>query len=110
MNDFLSSIRERYKKAKNTCAQNYGAIESSTAILNLALLSLRFLVSKCRTVQLVSRVPNKQYIGFVQKNNPTIISRPANKNIFLADVVKVEKYWKSWLKQKIKPHDFARMS
>lgn len=102
-----SILRVEYEEAKQQCGADSKSIEAGEAILRLAMISLKFLVKKCKSIDLVSRVPGKQYFSFKKAN---VIARPANRELFIADSSAITRLWKKWLSEAISPTDFAKLT
>ncbi|MBI4190330.1 MAG: hypothetical protein HY525_07295 [Betaproteobacteria bacterium] len=102
-----SILRTGYEDAKQQCGTDSKSIQAGDAILHLATISLKFLVTKCKPIDLVSRVPGKQYFSFKKAN---VIARPANKALFMADSTAITRLWKQWLAEAISPTDFAKLT
>lgn len=102
-----SILREGYENAKQKCGADLKSAEAGAAILLLAMTSLKFLVRKCQRIDLVSRVPGKQYFSFKKTN---VVARPANMEFFLPDPDGVARLWKKWLAGTITPHEFSRLT
>lgn len=102
-----SILRVEYEEAKQQCGADSKSIEAGEAILRLAMISLKFLIKKCKPIDLVSRVPGKQYFSFKKAN---VIARPANRELFIADSSAITRLWKKWLSEAISPTDFAKLT
>ena len=102
-----SILRAEYEEAKQRCGADSKSTEAGEAILRLATISLKFLVTKCKPTDLVSRVPGKQYFSFKKAN---VIARPANRGLFIADSSVITRLWKQWLAEAISPTDFAKLT
>jgi len=102
-----SILRSEYTKVKRSCYSDFKSIEAGDAIIELVMVSLRFLVNQCEQVSLISRVPEKNYLSFKKDG---VVARPANEQFFLANPAKIEKLWGQWTKNRIKPSDFAKLS
>lgn len=87
--------------------RRFKSTEAGEAILRLATISLRFLATKCKPIDLISRVPWKQYFSFKKAN---VIARPANRELFIADSRAITRLWKQWLAEAISPTDFAKLT
>jgi len=68
---------------------------------------MRFLTTQCRRVDLISRVPGKEYMAFTYKD---IVSRPANRAFFEDNSEYVRTEWQNWLDGAIGAEPLARMS
>lgn len=102
-----SILRAEYDEAKQQCSADSKSSEAGEAILRLAIISLKFLVKKCQLIDLLSRVPGKQYFSFKKAN---VVARPANRELFLADPDAVARLWKKWLTETIGSSDFAKLT
>ncbi|MBI3654827.1 MAG: hypothetical protein HY232_00200 [Acidobacteria bacterium] len=70
-------------------------------------MSLRFLVKQCTPIDLISKVPGKQYFSFKRGN---VVARPANREYFVPDPDVIIRLWKKWLGETISPVEFARLT
>jgi len=102
-----TEIHDAYQAAKTACQGNWRSPEAGNAIRDLALRSMRFLANQCRRVDLLSRVPGKEYMAFTYKD---IVSRPANRAFFVGDSEYVRTKWQNWLDGAIGAEALARMS
>jgi len=100
-------LKRKYELVKAASRADLKGKKTGRSILDLTKRSLEFLVGKCTTVELVSRVPGKEYFTFGRKG---VVARPANKRFFLTDVDRLLQLWKDWLADDIQPDDFARLS
>lgn len=105
MADYL--LRAEYNKVKHQCSSSLKSPASGDVILELVLLSLRFLLEECYEIDLVSLVAGKEYFTY-QKG--TVFARPVNREFFLVDTDKVVQLWNLWLEHRITPGDFASLS
>lgn len=102
-----SKVRSEYIKVKEACNTDWKSNQAGLSIRKLAEVSLRFLVKQCRTIDLVSRVPGKEYITFKKGN---VVARPANKRFFLVEPKAIARLWKLWISNRISAVDFAKLS
>jgi hypothetical protein len=102
-----SILRAEYAKVKHLCSDDSKSARAGEAILDLATISLRFLVEKCKPVELVSKVPGKKYFSFKKAN---VIARPANKEFFVPNPKEITRLWKKWLGETISPVEFAKLT
>ncbi|MGH8646916.1 MAG: hypothetical protein ACREX4_21640 [Gammaproteobacteria bacterium] len=102
-----SILRAEYANAKHLCGADWKSAQAGEAILKLATISLRFLVKQCRPIDLVSKVPGKQYFSFKRGK---VVARPANKKYFIPDPDAITRLWKKWLGETITPTEFARLT
>lgn len=101
-----SLIHAEYIKASLACAADSKSDTAGNAILELAIVSLRYLVGQCQPIELVSRVPGKSYFTY---RNDRFVARPANLKFFESDETTVLAMWQQWLADAISPDDFARL-
>jgi hypothetical protein len=106
----LKEISEAYKSVKCLCAADLASDKAGEAILALSTLSLQFLTSACARVDLVSKVPGKQYFAFGKRNGRGAVSRPANVQSFVTDTKDVAKQWRAWAKGKGDANEWEKMS
>ena len=102
-----SILRAEYAKVKHLCSADSKSAQAGAAIFKLATISLRFLVKKCKPVDLVSKVPGKTYFSFKKAN---VIARPANKEFFVLEPKEITQLWKKWLDETISPVEFAKLT
>jgi len=102
-----SLLRAEYTNVKELCSTDWKSTQAGDAILKLVIVSLRFLVNKCKPIDLISRVQGKHYFTFKKGN---VVARPANKRFFVGDCDAITKLWKQWLGNSINPDDFAKLS
>jgi hypothetical protein len=102
-----SLIRAEYIQAGLAFKKDSKSHETGAAIFEMVIASLLFLVGKCHTIALVSKVPGKQYFTFT---NGTVMARPANTQFFSSDIDEVRQLWQQWLDDTISPEDFAKLS
>ncbi|MFH0351110.1 MAG: hypothetical protein ACHBMF_04135 [Chromatiales bacterium] len=102
-----SILRTEYEEAKRQCIADWMGARSGEAILHLAIMSLQFLIKKCKPIDLVSRVPGKQYFSFKKAN---VVARPANKELFELNPEVVTQLWKKWIAETIGAIEFAKLT
>lgn len=102
-----SIIRTEYEEAKEFCSTDSKSAKAGEAILRLAAISLKFLTKKCQLIDLVSRVPGKQYFSFKKAN---VVARPANRELFIPDPDAITRLWKQWLTETVNSTDFAKLT
>jgi len=106
----LAEIRAAYETVKSKCREDWQSSELRDAILALTTLSLTFLTSRCAQVDLISRVPGKQYFGFVREDDRKTVSRPVNGGMFLLDPSAVAGQWRNWERAAARPAAWAKLS
>jgi len=89
-------LEEPYKRLQDLAACDLKSAATSEQILNLALVSLKFLKTECTRVELISQVDNKKYFAYHRSETPKLISRPINDALFEADARKISVWWKKW--------------
>ena len=57
-------LRAAYQNVKSACRKHWASRYAADGIPDLAVLSLRFLESEGRLIDLVSRVNGKEYVSF----------------------------------------------
>jgi len=100
-------IHTAYDLVKQACSVDWKAPLAGNAILDLVEVSLRFLQAEGTAVDLISKVPGKEYFTYKKGN---ILARPVNKRLFLADGTTIRRLWNSWLAEQIGASDFATLS
>jgi len=100
-------LRSGYERVKSVCRKDWSSAEAGDAIIDLALLALRFLDSRASLVPLVSHVPGKDYVSYRFKKT---VARPANKEFFVPNGKSVCAWWRSWQRGTLDADQFARMS
>lgn len=86
-------IRDAYAEVKNACKAGWTSTAAADALIELAILSLRFLESEGTPIDLVSNVPDKEYMSY---RLDRVVARPANKRFYLRDEREVGSLWRSW--------------
>ncbi len=102
-----SILRAEYAKVKDLCADDMKGVRAGESIIELANVSLDFLTKKCTPIELVSKVPGKQYFSFKKGK---IVARPANKQFFVPDSREIARLWKKWVDELITPIEFAKLT
>ncbi len=102
-----SILRKEYEKVKRLCGADFKSAQTGEAILELATISLRFLIDKCKPAELVSKVPGKEYFSFKKGR---VVARPANRKFFVSDLRDIQRLWKKWLNESINPAEFAKLT
>lgn len=102
-NQTVRPLREPYFQLKQSARQNLKSTEVSAGILNLFLISSKFLRTQCIEVELISLVQGKEYVSFATRKRPQMLSRPINKRLFTLDESEVPTQWRTWVKDKEKP-------
>jgi len=103
-----SILRVDYAKVKAACDADYTSTRSGNAILEIVKVSLDFLITQCTAIDLVSKVPGKEYFTY-SKNG--VVARPANKGLFLPDRKAIEDLWQKWLNNQLRTDmEFAKLS
>lgn len=102
-----TEIHNAYQAAKVACQSDWRSEAAGTAVRDLALMSLRFLTRQCRRIDLISRVPGKEYMAFTHEN---VVSRPVNRAFFEEDASVVRREWQNWLEGRINADALARVS
>lgn len=102
------TLRTLYERTKAVCASAWSSDAAGASIRDMALASLRFLLSQCEPVDLISKVPGKSYIAYTRARG--VVCRPANRGLFLPDADAVAAHWDAWLNGQIEAGDLARMS
>lgn len=102
-----SPLRTCYEEAKKQCKASAMSARAGEAILDLATMSLDFLAEECEPVQLHSRVPEKTYFTF---GKGSVVARPANTDLFLADRKAIADLWGRWLAGALNSGEFAKLT
>ena len=106
----LAALSQEYQSVKRHLKLDIVSDATGKAIHDFALLCLRFLESECKSVQLKSLVPGKNYVSYIRPTLPMALSRPTNTALFNPDSSAVSKLWDAWWHGKIDKADLARMS
>ena len=106
----LAGLRTAYEAVKAACAKDWSSSAAGDAIFRLADLSLRFLSTICVPIELVSKVPGKEYVGYANRGARGTVSRPANRALFLGDAERLSKLWGNWSAGTGQTNDWAMMS
>jgi len=102
-----SILEKAYKNVKDSCYSDYKSATAGNSILNLSVLSLKFLNEKCKPIKLISHVPEKEYFSYKKDN---VVSRPINKRFFIADSDDISVLWDQWNKDIVSPTKFAQLT
>ena len=105
MSDIL--LKQMYVTVKTASGIDTKGDATGSAIFDLAKTSLEFLLGKTKVVELISRVPGKNYFTFGRNG---IVARPANKELFITDASLLVTFWEKWLREEILPNEFAKLS
>ena len=103
-------IDAAYEEVKAACAVSYLSPSTGASIWRLAEIASRFLATKCDLVELVSRVPGKDYISFSRRDNSNIVARAANRLHFITDPAELAKCWRAWSAGNISSENFRKFS
>jgi hypothetical protein len=103
-------LHTAYEQVKTIVKRDAMAGESAQAIYNLVMLSLTFLQAECVVVNLISKVPTKEYVSYARPDINNVLSRPANNHFFTHDATYIGDQWDRWLRDDISQDDFARMT
>jgi hypothetical protein len=95
-------LHEAYENIKSLCAKSYSAKETRDAIRNLCQLALEFMAAKAEFIELISKVPGKEYASYRYSGS---VARPANKALFISDPPLFGKYWDDWGKGTLSDKD-----
>lgn len=99
-------LRAAYTDVRRACRNDWHSDAVSRAILDLAVISLQFLATECDEIALNSLVPRKNYISFSRNH---IVTRPANRELFLLDPERVTRGWHAWMRNRPNIHDAERI-
>ena len=108
MGDYLADLRSGYQSVKQTCRMGWASTATAGAIQALARLSLTFLQENCSPVELNSRVPGKSYRAYRRRDAPLVVSRPANRDYFLCDAVRIDRMWNDWNRRRLSTDALSR--
>lgn len=100
-------IRAEYEAVRSACKADCKSDRTGQLILELVIVSLRFLVDQCKPIDLVSRAPGKTYFTYT---NGSATARPANTALFESDEQTIRALWQQWLDDAISAEDFGRLS
>lgn len=105
----LEILHRAYERVSDRTKIGYIGPDVSGSIRALVRFSLEFLTSNaCRQVDLISKVPGKNYVAYVRTAAETITSRPANLALFAPNVDEVDAAWEAWITGHALPMDAAR--
>jgi hypothetical protein len=88
-------LGEPLHQLKKFAKKDLRSQDTSDQILKLALVALKFL-NDCVRIDLVSKVPKKEYWAYHKKGKPKQMSRPLNAGLWEPDVKKIAAGWKKW--------------
>lgn len=100
-------LRREYMKVKTLSGYDARKHEVGEAILEFTITAHNFLLTECEQIDLISRVPGKDYYTFAARN---VVGRAVNRHLFLNDAHRVIELWQGWLNNQITPTDFAQLS
>lgn len=100
-------VHEAYERVKAAARGDLRSPALAGAITELVTLSLVFLTTECERVDLVSRVPGKEYFSFGREG---LVARPANARWFIADAERVNALWVEWDAGSISEDDLAKLT
>lgn len=104
----VSILRNEYAKVKSAIAIGYDRNETGVAISEIVSISLDFLINRCDRIDLVSKVPGKDYFTFSKDG---VVARPANEALFLSNQAIVKTLWNKWSKgNRLTDSEFAKLS
>jgi hypothetical protein len=104
-------LGEPYKQLQSLAIADLKSEATSTQILKLALVALKFLTNECSRVDLVSLVKNKKYWAYHKKDTPNLLSRPLNAGLWESDEKKIATWWKKWrAKEQMTVIDLAKVT
>jgi hypothetical protein len=103
-------LHDSYTRVKNAAHADYAGGSAGKAIKELVLLSSEFLAEDCQPVALRSCVPGKEYISYAKNDATKLLTRPVNKDLFIADSNYLDKNWSAWLAGTLDKADLARIS
>lgn len=89
-------LRVPYERLKKIAASDFGGEATSNQIIELVRISLTFLNEMALPIELISKVPGKEYISYSLKTGPSKLSSPINKALFNPNTRIIESEWKSW--------------
>jgi hypothetical protein len=101
------NLKNAYENVKVTCKKGLMLKAAGDSILNLVILSMKFLEKESDFIDLVSLVPGKKYNSY--KRNE-VVTRPANRSFYTRDIEKVISLWRKWEKDSIKQEEFSAMT
>lgn len=100
-------FHDQYNAVKTACYSDAKGDETQKAIYLFSQLSLEFLLSECKKIELISRVPGKRYYSFTKNK---IVARPVNDDLFIADKKLYRVIWEKWTREEVTKEEFARLS
>lgn len=106
----LDKIQSSYLKVKDVSQADLSSEDVSIAVHDFVELSLAFLRTECSEVPLISKVQGKQYLGYSRKRSANVVSRPANRAMFLLALQEACNDWRSWIDGGLKDHALASVS
>lgn len=102
-----SELRDAYNAVRLASTNDWSRKPTGDAIIQLAVASLHYLDAYGTLIDLVSRVPGKEYVSYRLGD---VVARPANKRLFMPDVAEIRSLWETWETNPLDAEDLARMS
>lgn len=90
------TLHEPYEALKRLAHTNLRSPETCEQLLRLAVVSLNFLTSECREVNLTSLIPDKEYFSYARRSAARLLSRPINRALFEPNTAAVRRQWRAW--------------
>ncbi len=89
-----AQLRNAYEDVKRACRRDWRSEAAGQSIIDLAVISLKFLAEDCELVDLKSLVPGKEYVSFARN---AVVARPANREYFTSDSEAIARDWQLWI-------------
>ena len=102
-----SVFKTKYLQVKASSASDAKGNKTGEAILDIAITALTFLTSRCKIVELISKVPGKKYFTF---GKDSAVARPVNEKLFIPEIEELKRLWDQWLAERVSDEEFARLS
>lgn len=89
-------LRAPYLNLKKLAKRDYGGAETGEQIIDLVRVSLTYLAEMAAPIDLISKVPGKNYFAFASKAGQSGTSSPINRDLFNPDHAAIEAGWRAW--------------
>lgn len=91
--DAKKTLHDGYEAVKESCAKSLTSPATRALIREVCRTTLHFLNNDAEHIQLVSKVPNKNYVSY---RTDGAVARPANSALFEPEVATFDDNWNAW--------------
>lgn len=89
-------LRVPYEALKKRAKEDYGGEATGRLIMDLVRVALAYLKDEATPIELISRVPAKDYFSYALKTASEKPSSPINRDLFNPNFIDVETQWAAW--------------